>query len=293
MSEGRFELKYALPRSRRRELLDHARPYLAAGAFSRDLSDEPELGLGHDEAPAHGYRVHSLYLDTADLQGYGRRLDRVDIRNRVRVRTYGRPGERAPVFLEGKRKLFNQVVKHRVLVGGARAWATDRPHAPWHEAVAALPAGDERRQAERWVASAAGMRPVCATHYLREVYEAVPGASNPTARLTLDHAVRGSHGDDPRRLQRLGDVPLLPPDWFVLELKFNGSMPGWMRGMVAAMRLSAEPVSKFALGVVRTVRDDEALELRAVTPPSLLRAGVALDVALALDVADPMAMAAR
>lgn len=298
MGEGRFELKYALPRTRRVEVLRLARPHVVPGAWTDDLSEEPDLALAPDEPPAHGYRVHSLYLDTPQLDGYGRRLDRVDIRNRVRARTYGRPGQRAPVFLESKRKLYDQVVKHRVRIGSTRDWESAASSAggrgaPWERLVATLPAGEGRRRAERWVAAARGMVPVCSTHYLREVYEALPGSANPTARLTLDHRVRGRPGDDPGRLQHPGEVALLPADWFVLELKFNDDMPGWMRGMVAAMRLSAEPVSKFALGVARTARADEPRELRAVMPRSLLAAGIVFDDELRADRLAPASLAAR
>lgn len=266
--EGRSELKYALPAARRGEVLALAGGHVQVGAHTHSLAETPGVTWDPADPPPFGYRVHSLYLDTPRLDGYGSRLDGEVIRDRLRIRTYGLPGESAAVYLEAKRKLHRLVVKHRVRAGGMRAWQERAPALPWDGAVAALE-GEARRVGERWLAAVAagGMVPVCITHYVREVWE------DGSTRLTLDHAVRASGGEDPWRLQRQGEVPLLPEDWIVLELKYNGAAPGWIRTLVREMRLQAEPVSKFALAVARTARRDAPAELVRLTPPSVLRAG--------------------
>lgn len=267
--EGRSELKYALPVSRRGEVMAAAKGHVVVGAHTHSLADTPEVAWDRSDPEPYGYRVHSLYLDSPRLDGYGRRLAEADIRNRVRIRTYGVAGDDSRVFLEAKRKLHERVVKHRVAVGGVHAWAAEDSVEPWVSAVGRLKGRRDQRLAQRWVAAvlAEEMIPACMTHYVREVYE------DGTARLTLDHHVRGSHGGDPRQLHRPGEVTLLPPDWMVLELKFNGTEPGWMHNLLRVMRLASEPVSKFALAVVRTVRQDRPIELHYLTPPSLERAG--------------------
>ncbi|NOY26347.1 MAG: VTC domain-containing protein [Oligoflexia bacterium] len=216
--EGRSELKYALPVSMRGAVLAAVDGHVVPGAHAASLADAAELRWARCDPPPFGYYVHSLYLDSPRLDGYARRLAEADIRNRQRIRTYGQPGDDAPVFLEAKRKLRERVVKHRVPVGGALAWATGDPDHPWRAAVDRIHGGRDRRLAQRWLAitEAAAMIPVCVTHYTREVYE------DGTARLTLDHAVMATAGGDPRQLHRRGQVPLLPADWMVLELKFYG-----------------------------------------------------------------------
>ena len=289
--EGRSELKYALPRARRAELLALAAGHVQAGAFTRSLVGAADLDWAADAPEPQGYRVHSLYLDTPTLDGYGERLADASIRNRLRIRTYGAAGEDAGVILEAKRKLHERVVKQRVVAGRLSDWARLAGPRPWVAAVAALPAGEAARLGARWLAAVEGpgMVPACSTHYLREVYEA--GGD----RLTLDHLVRAAAGLGMRDLQSPGQVDLLPPDWMVLELKFGGPMPVWMRRLVRALRLGSEPVSKFALGVARTLRLDRPLEGRWLTPPSLLRA--AREGRLADEPAetcvDPIAMVAR
>ena len=268
MTEGRFEMKYALPAERREEILARAAAHVQVGAFAQDLSTMPGIRCSPGSPPVLGYRVHSLYFDSPELHGYGLRLADAEIRNRLRIRTYGDPGQDAPVFMEAKRKLHKVVVKHRVMACTMGQYAGFDAHQPWRDAVLAL-SGPKARIGQRWLAALeqGGMVPVCITHYVREVWE------DGGARLTLDHLVRASGGERPGELQRLGEVPLIPEDWIVLELKYNDSAPHWMRLLVRDLGLRAEPVSKFALAVARTVRQDAPAELLRLTPPSVLRAG--------------------
>lgn len=266
MNEGRFELKYALPLSRRAAVLEEAWENVQADANGDEIAPLLPPEVLQDGPDPRGYRVCSLYLDTLDLRGYTERLAEARIRNRVRVRTYGLPGQVAPVFLEAKRKLHRNVVKHRIVTGNTEQWAQGDAVRPWRDAV--RDHGDPRGFARRWLdaVDAVDMRAICHVTYVRETW--VQG----TSRLTIDHDLRAHAWPDPRQLQAHAETPLLPPGWIVLELKFNGAEPAWMRRLVQRLQLMSEPVSKFALGVVRTVRDGPEIELRRVTPPSLVRA---------------------
>jgi hypothetical protein len=104
-------------------------------------------------------------------------------------------------------------------------------------------------------------------HYLRECYQ------SGRARLTIDHQVRASPAGSATEYRGVGDVQIIPTDWLVLELKFDDFEPAWMYELCQALELSEEPISKFALGVVHTLRPDRLGELRYLTPPSLLRSG--------------------
>lgn len=267
MSEGRYELKYALPASRREELLQAATAWVRPDPHALSLATAlPGLALPDGEPP-RGYVVHSLYFDTPTLDGYARRLARDRVRNRMRVRTYGLPGDDAPVFLEAKRKLARQVIKHRVRVGTTRTWAAGDPLQPWVSAVDLL-AEPEASAGRRWleILRHEGLIPVASTHYVREIY--VHGRD----RLSIDHRVRAQVRPDPLDFQREGDLPLIPEDWLIVELKFTGAEPLWMRQLVARLRLRSEPISKFALGVAHGHRADRPGELRNLVPPSVLRA---------------------
>jgi hypothetical protein len=110
------------------------------------------------------------------------------------------------------------------------------------------------------------MEPVCRVAYVRETW------CHGTARLTMDHAVGAGLANDARDLRGPTPESLIPDGWMVLELKFDADEPAWMRGLVRALQLCAEPVSKFALGVMVLHRGARPAERRLLTPPSILRA---------------------
>lgn len=261
--EGRFEMKYALPLERRAEVLEFARDFIAPDAHGLDLSDAlPEVDH-RGEAP-RGYRVSSLYFDDDRLTGYTRRIDGRRIRNRIRIRTYGDPGTPHPVFLEAKRKLHKQVVKHRVQVCSTRRWAKLPGPRPWdHLTDANSPTSQDRLHRWREAVREKALAPVCRVEYLRETF------ARDSLRLTLDHQVRAAPTTDPHALRGPCPIRLIPAGWVVLELKYNGQPPPWMRRLVSRFGLVAEPISKFALGVALTCRNGNPIDLRATTPPSL------------------------
>ena len=255
---GRYELKYALPLSRREEVLR-----IALDCVKPDPNADP-LPDG-----ASGYLVHSLYFDTPDLRDYFERLDGYRVRNRLRARTYGRPGEGRPVFLENKRKLDSRVVKHRVRICDERQWRSTPGEAPWRPWLGAL-RGRERYAAQVFttLVERGGRLPVSCVHYRREVYiSRLPGRDK--VRLTLDRDVCAATRPAPQGLFAPPDIDLLPPDWMVMELKFNGDQPAWMRAIIRGLGLRASPVSKFGLSVARGMRPERRAENRFFTPRPL------------------------
>lgn len=265
MIEGRAEMKYAVPVERRAAILEVARGNIVPDPHADDLRAALPGLVGPEGEPPRGYRVSSVYFDTPTLHGYTERLERQRVRNRLRVRAYGWPGQPAPVFLEAKRKRGPRVIKHRADIGDARDWETHASPRPWQ----ALCAGaDPESPAARWVdaVDGPGMEPVCRVAYVRETW------CDGTARLTMDHAVGAGIPADARDLRGPTPEPLIPDGWMVLELKFDADEPGWMRALVRTLHLCAEPVSKFALGVMVLHRGGRVAERRLLTPPSILRA---------------------
>ena len=246
MAEGRYELKYVL---HEREL-----PVLHECVDGHVVPDEHAAEL---PGGGLGYVVSSVYLDTPDYRGYAERLRMERIRNRVRLRTYGAPGGRHPVFLECKRKLDSLVIKHRVRMTDADSYQ-HQPERLWEQI--------DDRLVQRFSRAVRGMKAMCVVRYEREIFKAK------TARLTVDRKLRAGAVEDCRMLYADAPVKLIPDDWCVVELKFNGQMPGWMRETSRELELYSEPVSKFALGMVKTRRSHRLGELRQLTPATLLAA---------------------
>lgn len=243
MNEGRFELKYLVHQDTLPTLIDLAETHAQVDANAVDI--------GHGRK---GYIVSSLYLDTHDLLGYRERLRMDRIRNRVRVRTYGHPGDGAPVFLEAKRKLDDKVIKHRVKVTDAETWATWGER-PWQHSP-------DSRVARRFLDHVDGfaMEPVSIVRYERQIW------TSGSVRLTLDHDVRAVGRPAANDLYAHSTHKLIPPEWVVLELKFDEQPPGWMREVARVMRLRTQPVSKFALSVLHCLRDSNPAEMQRLQP---------------------------
>ena len=264
--EGRFEMKYALPLERRAAVLAYAQDFIDVDQNARELSSVlPEVVSAGGPRP-RGYRVSSLYFDDQQLSGYARRIDGRRIRNRVRIRTYGSQGESFPVFLEAKRKLHRQVIKHRVRVCSTERWHELPASAPWDHVQQPADRMDRERW-ERWcsVVREQSLDPMCRVEYLRETF------AHGQLRLTLDHRVCAVATSDSHALRGPCPQRLIPDGWVVLELKYNGQAPRWMRRLVSRFGLVAEPISKFALGIARTCRQSHASDRRSTTPPSILR----------------------
>jgi hypothetical protein len=252
---GRFELKYALPIADAARVRALAEPHTVPDPHAQDLGGQL------------GYAVHSLYFDTPRLDDYSARLGENQVRHRTRIRTYGQAGSRQPIFLENKRKLEDQVVKLRTHLGDTHAWAATGHPAPWQVMGTGVGAARWNRQVDREQRS-----PLTLVHYHREIHM---DPAEPRVRLTLDTHIRARIGGDPADLFGPGKIVLMPPDWMVLELKFDRTPPAWMRTLVRTMHLRAEPISKFGMSLSRGLRAHIGHELRYFTPRCLREPGQA------------------
>ena len=263
---GRFELKYACPVSLRDQLVELASDWVRPDKHALDLPG----GL-------KGYEVHSLYLDSPTLEDYRQRLNEHTVRNRLRVRSYG-PPERGPfpVFLENKRKLENWVIKHRIaLPVNSTTYTASTDREPWRRWTPQIQ-GAGRYAADHFVRLTTADRrvPVSVVHYTREVFVG-RDPDRPKVRFTLDHDVTASTRDlGWADLYAPPDVELLPPDWMVVEMKFGGSKPAWMRRICKALVLRAVPVSKFGLSVAMGAAGNRYREVRYLTPRPIRRLGL-------------------
>ncbi len=252
---GRYEFKYALPLSARSEVLS----IVGDNAVPDPHATPREDGL-------LGYYNHSIYLDTESLTDYHERLSARQLRNRLRARSYGRPGDRAPVFLENKRKIEEWVVKQRVPVCDADTWAAHPHSRPWIEDARSVN-GRGRIAATHFLRLVENGRvSVSTVHYFREVYIDRRGDEYSNARLTLDREITATVRPDGRGLYAAPDVDLLPRDWMVMELKYCSDRPRWMRAICRKLGLRALPVPKFGLSVARGLRAGNVREQQTLLP---------------------------
>ncbi len=218
---SRYEFKYLLHPEQAEAVARQARFHM-----------EPDR-LGDADG---AYSVTSLYLDRPGWTLAQQTWEGVRERIKLRIRYYGSKPE--TVFAEVKKRVGSTIEKLRARIRPelAAALAHNEPLPP--------DAGAEefRQFAERLDA-----RPGLWVRYRRRAFVSPWGDG---ARLTFD---AGLEVQEPTHHRFLPDertwrsVPLERP--IILELKFNGAYPGWMRRLVEGLRLERTSCSKYAQGV--------------------------------------------
>lgn len=189
------------------------------------------------------YAIRSLYLDTGDLRLAKANAAEVHTRFKVRVREY--PGTTAPVFLEIKRRYGDVIKKLRTQIQPA-AWPglLNQPLGELSEGVAGFVDLVQHMD----------LRPVTLVEYDREAYMS---EVDDYARVTFDLAIGCQRADDwtlhPYQYARLPiDNPVntstVEPR-VVIELKFAGPAPMWMRHIVERFELERQSFSKYVSSV--------------------------------------------
>ena len=98
----RTEKKYLLTPAQYAQLTRELAPYMEADEYGRSL-------------------ILSLYYDTEDYRLIRQSLEKPRYKEKLRLRSYGVPGNGDPVFLEIKKKVDGVVYKRRVILTAAEA----------------------------------------------------------------------------------------------------------------------------------------------------------------------------
>ena len=220
----RYELKYLVHAKQAAALLDDLEPYV-----KRDKN-----------AGADGYyKITSLYLDSPELAAYWEKLDGEKYRRKVRVRTYGAGA--ADAFIEIKQRLNLGVAKRRTKLPVAAAESTLRAlctgrHEP----------GDAVLDEVYVLAKTERLRPTVIVSYNRAAFF---DAWRRDLRITFDRNLKYRVHD----LSLQGDPTrgrwFLPPDWYVLEVKFDRILPSWLCTALNRHDLKLERISKYCRAI--------------------------------------------
>ena len=216
---NRFELKYLLTLRQ-------------AERFKTDL----KAYLQPDEHGDGSYSLSSLYYDSPDLRCYWEKVDGVKFRRKLRIRHYETSEpmtDKTPVFVEIKQRV-DSVTQKRRLCNQREMPDQVAPdeHATLDEVYAFL-----------WQYN---LRPASIVRYLRQAF--IGTEYDLGLRVTFDTQLSvQAHSlklDEPPN-----DLPMLPPDNVVMEIKVNERIPYWLTELVAAHNLQMVRVSKYCKGI--------------------------------------------
>ncbi len=216
--DAAYEVKFVVPASVAETVLTWARIYLVPDPHA-------------DGSTGDGYRVNSLYFDTARLDVYQRNGSYG--KSKYRVRRYG---QESWVFLERKLKSRGLVSKRRTRVPDQEICRLDGfvPEADW--------VGywfGRRLQARQ-------LQPICQITYERTARVGMTAVG--PVRLTVDRDVRAFRTGHYGVVESGSWAPLLPGRC-ILELKFRLGMPSVFQSLLEQLSLTPQPVSKYRLSI--------------------------------------------
>lgn len=211
----RYELKYLIDLRQQQAILNAMAPHMEADTY------------GHSS-------IRNLYFDTPDFRLIRRSLEKPVYKEKLRVRSYGRAGENAPVFAELKKKYCSVVYKRRISMAQDQALACLARTQPWPDSQI----GAELAYAVDFYQT------LCPAVFLSYERDAYCGVDDRDFRVTFDTEIR--YRQD--RLTLDSDTrgtSLLPHGHVLMELKTTGGLPLWMAHALSDQRIFQTSFSKY------------------------------------------------
>jgi hypothetical protein len=216
---GAYEIKFLVDDERADELLTRARQQLAA-----DPHAEPARG--------DGYRIHSLYFDTADLAVF--RRAGIHARRKLRLRRYG---VEPLIYTERKAKLRGIVTKRRSAIDAEELeWLLDPRERPGWPA--------------QWFRRRLGLRGLAPK--VSVVYDRVARVGmtpEGPIRFTVDRGVRCLATSGPG-FPPANEGQSVLEGLSVVEFKYRLAMPAVFKALIRELGLEPTGVSKYRHSVL-------------------------------------------
>lgn len=192
-----------------------------------------DIGM-HLVPDAHGRStVCSIYLDTSDHLLIRNSIDARTYKEKLRLRSYGLPGEDDHVFLEIKKKYKGVVYKRRVSMTA-------------REAITYVEKGEKPYTSQIFSELDYAMRfyrypkPAMLIACERDAFFV---KDDPRVRLTFDTDIRfketSTYPTDTK------GTAILPPETVMMEVKTEGAMPLWLARTLSEHRLYPASFSKY------------------------------------------------
>lgn len=206
---------------------------LSATAYGKLCKLLPQMLTTDVNNGDFGYTIRSLYFDSIDNQDYLDKVNGLETRKKIRLRTYGSGGK---VKLEIKRKWNTFQQKDSMWLNkedAQRLQSGDYDCLDHYQE----PLAEELRQIMLW----GHYRPAVLIEYHRKAYFSM--ANN--TRITLDQGIMSSETDLDLFSDGLSLYPVVEPYFAILEVKSTGSLPRWIKAQLDQVAQSNRAVSKY------------------------------------------------
>jgi SPX domain protein involved in polyphosphate accumulation len=231
--EKRLEYKYLVPINLVQKIRQDIKPYVTLDPYA-------------SEQPNKEYTIHSIYLDTKNLDCYKDKVEGIKVRKKYRLRTYNDIENENVVFLEIKRKYNNHVFKNRAPLlrkNLANFLATK----DFNFILPSHGNGSIKDDAKRFLYNyfRKGLEPSILIDYDREAFV---GKFNNSMRITFDKNIRSALWSS---LEFQNNIILKPvmTKFFILEIKFKTGLPNWFKAIVHKYNLQRQALSKYVMSI--------------------------------------------
>lgn len=219
------------------EVLRQEKKYLINTVLARKLGAYLASAMTEDShSGAEGYPVRSLYFDTLNDGDFGDKLDGLELRRKIRLRTYDPAGSFA--MLEMKQK-SGALQKKRSL----RMEREDAVRLIRGDTGVLLKYGEDFAAECYALMHILCYRPKTVVEYKRRAFI----AKENKVRITIDSHIISSESCFNIFSERLVQHRVLDPYNAVLEVKYNGFLPSYIKELASAADCSEISVSKYCL----------------------------------------------
>ena len=190
--------------------------------------------------------ISNLYYDTDDFRMIRRSLEKPQYKEKLRLRSYGIPGDGSMVFPEIKKKAQGIVYKRRVSMPYAQAISFLAGKSP-------APEGQIYRELRWMLASYPHLTPKVFLSYERDSWQ---GIEQSALRLTLDREIHYRT----ERLDLQHDTSgndILQPGQTLMEVKIPGAAPLWLSHALSALWIFPTSFSKYGEAYQRICKENE------------------------------------
>jgi len=220
----RYEKKYLLDPMQYAELSSKLGEYMAADEYGR-------------------HTICNIYFDTDDYELIRTSLEKPIYKEKLRLRSYGIPGDNDRVFAEVKKKFDGVVYKRRTAM---TAGETERF---FNCGIKPRGADGQILREIEWFLLRYQPEPKVFLAYDRM---ALFGKEDPALRITFDRNIRWRDTDLDLRFGDRGEA-VLPPDKILMEIKIPGTVPVWLGHMLSEMGLFPTSFSKYGTCYVQNI----------------------------------------
>ena len=214
-----------------------------------------EFGIGR---PDLAYPVHSVYLDSDELETHNAYINGTKNRYKLRLRYYDNEPD-SPVFVELKARVDNCIMKRRC---GIRREAVPLVLAGQLPEMDQLITNEPRHLAalERFILlmQQINARPMLHNYYQREAWVS---SNDNSVRVTFDRNILVEPYFKNEAVLEMTNPRLIYAPLVILELKFTNRFPDWFKVLVRRFNLMQGSSAKYSGGV--TLLGDDQFSLAA------------------------------